>query len=63
MGVGAVDASAGDDDVFSSPVGATFQAALTFDTVAGVRYHVQVGGFMNFFGGEPQFGRLRLDVS
>lgn len=52
-----------DDDVFSNPVGSTFQAALTIDTQPGVIYHIQVGGFMNFFGGDPEFGRLRLRVS
>jgi hypothetical protein len=52
-----------DDDVFSAPIGSSYQAAVTFDTVDGVVYHVQVGGFMNPFGGDPQFGRLRLAVS
>jgi hypothetical protein len=51
------------DDVFFDPIGTTYQAALTIDTVEGVTYYVQVGGFVDFFGGEPQFGRLRIKIS
>ena len=53
-----------DDDVLYDPVGSTYQAALTFDTVAGQTYYVEVGGFQNFF--EPdisEFGLLKLKVS
>ena len=53
-----------DDDVFYQPVGSTFQAALTFDTVAGRTYYIEVGGFQNFFDPDnPEFGLLKLKVS
>ena len=53
-----------DDDVSFQPVGSTYQAALTFGTVAGHTYWVEVGGFQNFFRpDDPQFGRLSLKVS
>jgi hypothetical protein len=51
------------DDVFRDPVGSSFQAALTIDTVEGVTYYVQVGGFTDFFSDVTQFGRLRLRFS
>jgi hypothetical protein len=53
-----------DDDVTFQPVGSTFQAALTFDTVAGQTYYVEAGGFQSFFQpDDPQFGLLRLKFS
>jgi hypothetical protein len=45
------------DDVPTGTIGFSFQAAVTFDTVHGQTYYVQVGGF---FG---EFGRLRIAVS
>jgi len=45
------------DDVPAGTLGVSFQAAVTWDSVAGQTYYVQVGGF----GGE--FGRLRVAVS
>ena len=52
------------DDVFFEPVGSTYQAALTFDTVAGQTYYIEVGGFQNFFDPDnPEFGLLKLKVS
>ena len=53
-----------EDDVMFEPIGATFQAALTVPTEAGVTYYVQAGGFMRFF--DPTFaqsGRLRLSIN
>lgn len=51
------------DDVFGDPIGITFQAALTIDTVEGETYYVQVGGFdARFQGGNVEFGRLRLRI-
>ncbi|HEY8636431.1 MAG TPA: hypothetical protein VIL81_04130 [Candidatus Limnocylindrales bacterium] len=53
-----------DDDVTFQPVGSTFQAALTFGTVAGRTYYVEVGGFQNFFRpDDPEFGLLTLKVN
>lgn len=53
-----------DDDVSFQPVGSTFQAAVTFDTVAGTSYYVEVGGFQNFFRpDDPEFGLLKLRVN
>ncbi len=52
------------DDVIYEPVGSTFQAALTFDTVAGHTYYVEVGGYQNFFDPEDvESGLLKLKVS
>lgn len=51
------------DDVFTDPLGTTYQAALTIDTVEGATYYVQIGGFLDFFGGDPQIGRLRVTIS
>ena len=51
-----------DDDVEFVPIGASYQAVVTFDTQAGVEYYVQVGGLQGFFSGEVQSGRLRLTV-
>ena len=51
------------DDVFFDPIGATYQAALTFDTVEGTTYYIQVGGYLDPFAGTTQFGRLRLSIS
>lgn len=48
------------DDVFGDPVGVTFQAALTLDTIEGQTYFVEVGGWQNFFNGDTDSGRLRL---
>lgn len=53
------------DDVISEPIGFTFQAALTIDTVEGDTYYVQAGGFLNLFfeeEAEAQFGRLRISI-
>ena len=53
-----------DDDVLYQPVGSTFQAALTFDTVAGQTYYIEVGGFQNFFDpSQAESGLLKLKVS
>ena len=51
-----------DDDVDFVPIGASYQAVVTFDTEAGVEYYIQVGGIQNFFTGEVESGRLRLAV-
>jgi hypothetical protein len=54
------------DDVFLgvSFEARTLQAAITFDTVPGVTYYVQVGGFGDpAFGAPFEFGRLTLRVS
>jgi hypothetical protein len=52
------------DDVFFDRVGTSFQAAVTGETVAGVTYYVQVGGYRDtFFGdGVPEAGRIRIAV-
>jgi hypothetical protein len=51
------------DDVEFGPVGFTFQAAVTVDTIEGATYYVQAGGFLNIFEGlEAEFGRLRLSI-
>lgn len=49
-----------DDDVVYVPIGTSYQAAVTFDTLPGVEYYIQVGGLQNFFSGEIETGRLRL---
>jgi hypothetical protein len=46
------------DDVPVEPIGATLQAAVTFDTVAGTTYYVQIGGFPQSF----PYGNLRVAV-
>ena len=52
------------DDVLSDPVGSTYQAALTFDTVAGHTYWVEVGGIQNFFdASQAESGVLKIKVS
>jgi hypothetical protein len=52
------------DDVLFEPIGGSFQAALTLETtVEGATYYVQAGGFIDFFTGVPEFGRLRLSIS
>jgi hypothetical protein len=52
------------DDVFFDPIGLTFQAAITGPTEEGVTYWIQVGGFdARIFGGDVEFGRLRISVS
>lgn len=57
------------DDIGFDPIGGSFQAALTVDTVdtvEGTTYYVQAGGFDDvFFTGEsnPQFGRLRITIN
>ena len=46
------------DDVPVDPIGRTLQASITFDSVAGQTYYVQIGGF-------PQsvpYGNLRVAV-
>ena len=45
---------------------ATAQGLLTFDTTAGTTYLVQIGGVIGQFDGDPedpQWGRLRLQIS
>jgi hypothetical protein len=51
------------DDVFFEPIGSSFQGELTGETELGQTYWIQVGGFLPFFGGEAESGRLRLQVS
>ena len=46
------------DDVPLDPTGRTLQAAVTFDTVAGTVYYVQIGGFPDSF----RYGNLRVAV-
>ena len=46
------------DDVGLDPVGVTLQSAVTFDTVAGTSYYVQIGGFPESF----PYGNLRVAV-
>lgn len=46
------------DDVPLQPIGRTLQAALTFDTVAGTTYYVQIGGFPD----DLNWGSLHLRV-
>jgi hypothetical protein len=48
-----------DDDVPIDPVGATLQASITFDTVVGTTYYVQIGGFP---GESFTYGNLRVAV-
>lgn len=51
------------DDVLGEPIGVTFQAAVTVDTIEGATYYVQAGGFLRIFdSGEAEFGRLRLSI-
>ncbi|HEV8488334.1 MAG TPA: hypothetical protein VGQ58_00930 [Candidatus Limnocylindrales bacterium] len=47
------------DDVAVEPFGRTLQAAVTFDSVAGVTYYIQIGGFPESF----PYGNLRVRVS
>lgn len=51
-----------DDDVDFVPIGTSYQAVVTFDSVAGVDYLVEVGGIVRFFDGDAESGRLRLTV-
>ena len=46
------------DDVLLDPIGVTLQSAVTFDTVAGTSYYVQIGGFPQSF----PYGNLRVAV-
>ena len=46
------------DDVPVDPVGRSLQASVTFDTVAGTTYYVQIGGFPEGF----PYGNLRVAV-
>jgi hypothetical protein len=46
------------DDVPLDPIGRTLQAAVTFPTVAGTTYYVQIGGFPGF----QSYGNLRVAV-
>ena len=55
---GALEPVACVDDVLLDPVGRTLQAAVTFDTVAGETYYVQIGGFPESF----PYGNLRVAV-
>src|SRR3954454_23689517 len=41
-----------DDDVEFVPIGASYQAVVTFDSDAGVEYFIEVGGYANFFTGD-----------
>lgn len=52
------------DDVEFEPIGATFQAAVTFDTEVGQTYYVQIGGYDFPLDEEiiGQKGRLRVRV-
>lgn len=50
------------DDVVAVPVGGSYQAALTFDTVAGDVYYAQIGGFMRPFSDVAEVGRIRVAV-
>jgi hypothetical protein len=53
-----------DDDVFFQGFPFSVQAKVTFDTVAGATYLVQVGGFgSQDIGIDPEFGTLRVHVS
>jgi hypothetical protein len=47
------------DDVPLEPIGRTLQAAVTFDSLAGVTYYVQIGGYPQSF----TYGNLRVRVS
>jgi hypothetical protein len=46
------------DDVALEPIGRTLQAAVTWDTVAGTTYYVQIGGYPQSF----PYGNLRVAV-
>ena len=46
------------DDVPLDPLGRTLQASVTFDTVAGTTYYVQIGGYPETF----RYGNLRVAV-
>jgi hypothetical protein len=46
------------DDVLLDPIGRSLQASVTFDTVAGETYYVQIGGFPESF----TYGTLRVAV-
>ena len=46
------------DDVALQPVGRTLQAAVTWQTVAGATYYVQIGGYPQSF----PYGNLRVAV-
>ena len=52
------------DDVFFEPVGATYQAALTFVAEEGVTYYVQIGGFFLPFDDptSAEAGRIRISL-
>ena len=50
------------DDVEFVPIGSSFQAVLSFDSEAGVEYYVQIGGYLDFFTGEAESGRLKFVV-
>jgi hypothetical protein len=59
-GVGGFNAVPGAcvDDVSVQPIGRTLQSAVTWNTVAGTTYYVQVGGFPESF----PYGNLRVAV-
>jgi hypothetical protein len=46
------------DDVTIQPIGRTLQAAVTWDTVAGTTYYIQIGGYPQSF----TYGNLRVAV-
>lgn len=50
------------DDVLAEPVGISYQAALTVETIAGASYLVQAGGYRLPYGGDAESGRLRLAI-
>jgi len=51
------------DDVDGDPIGHTYQAALTIDTVAGTTYYIEVGGYRRFFDPETvETGQIRIAV-
>ena len=52
-----VDGACNDDFLFE-PIGRSRQAAVTFETVAGTSYLIQVGGFPD----DDNWGTLRLAV-
>jgi hypothetical protein len=52
------------DDVFYEPIGSSYQAAITGNTVAGLTYYIQVGGYRDtiFGSGVPEAGRIHIEV-
>ncbi len=53
------------DDVFTLPLGTTYQAAITIDTEIGTTYYVEVGGYREsgpFGERPPDYGQIRIAV-